>query len=56
VTVAAADYLASAQLLRDARLPFEQLIDLCGLDYSEYGQGRWEGARYCVVCTCCRSA
>ena len=49
VTVAAADYLASAQLLRDAEgCKFEQLIDLCGLDYSEYGQGRWEGARYCV--------
>ena len=50
VTVAAADYLASAQLLRDAEgCKFEQLIDLCGLDYSEYGQGRWEGARYCVA-------
>jgi hypothetical protein len=28
---------------------FEQLIDLCGLDYSEYGEGRWDGARYCVA-------
>jgi NADH-quinone oxidoreductase subunit C len=50
VVVSAADYLESAQLLRDAEgCKFEQLIDLCGLDYSEYGQGRWDGARYCVA-------
>ncbi|HAE99925.1 MAG TPA: NADH-quinone oxidoreductase subunit C [Methylophilaceae bacterium] len=36
--------------LRDhAELKFEQLIDLCGVDYSEYGDGRWEGARYAIV-------
>jgi NADH-quinone oxidoreductase subunit C len=50
VTVAAADYLAAAKLLRDAPgLRFEQLIDLCGLDYSDWGDGRWEGARFCVA-------
>ncbi len=50
VTVSAADYLESAQILRDADgCKFEQLIDLCGMDYSEYGQGRWDGARYGVV-------
>jgi NADH-quinone oxidoreductase subunit C len=50
VVVSAADYLESATLLRDAAgCKFEQLIDLCGLDYSEYGQGRWDGARYCVA-------
>ena len=50
VTVSAANYLESAQLLRDAEgCKFEQLIDLCGMDYSEYGQGRWDGARYGVV-------
>jgi len=50
VVVSAADYLESARLLRDADgCKFEQLIDLCGLDYSEYGQGRWDGARYCVA-------
>jgi NADH-quinone oxidoreductase subunit C len=50
VTVGAADYLAAAQLLRDAAgCQFEQLIDLCGLDYSEWGDGRWEGARFCVA-------
>jgi NADH-quinone oxidoreductase subunit C len=28
---------------------FEQLIDLCGMDYSSYGDGIWEGARFAVV-------
>lgn len=28
---------------------FEQLIDLCGIDYSSYGDGAWEGARFAVV-------
>jgi NADH-quinone oxidoreductase subunit C len=50
VTVAAADYLAAATLLRDvAGCQFEQLIDLCGVDYSEYKDGLYEGLRYCVV-------
>ena len=36
--------------LRDhAELKFEQLIDLCGVDYSEYKDGLWQGARYAVV-------
>ncbi len=50
VTVAAADYLAAATLLRDsAGCRFEQLIDLCGLDYSEYKDGQYDGPRYCVA-------
>ena len=50
VVVAAADYLAAATLLRDApTCRFEQLMDLCGVDYSDYREGGWEGARYCVV-------
>ena len=50
VTVAAADYLKAAQVLRDAPgCQFEQLIDLCGIDYSDYGNGSWDGARYAVV-------
>lgn len=50
VTVAAADYLAVATLLRDAPgCKFEQLIDLCGLDYSEYKDGQYDGLRYCVA-------
>jgi len=28
---------------------FEQLVDLCGMDYSDYGDGVWEGARFAVV-------
>ena len=49
VTVAPADYLAAAALLRDsATCKFEQLIDLCGLDYSEYKDGQYDGLRYCV--------
>ena len=50
ITVASADYLAAARTLRDhAQLKFEQLIDLCGVDYSSYKDQPWEGARYCVV-------
>ncbi len=49
LTVTAADYLAAATLLRDAAAcKFEQLIDLCGVDYSEYKDGQYDGLRYCV--------
>ena len=51
LTVRASDYLEAAALLRDhAELKFEQLVDLCGVDYSEYGHGAYEGPRYAVVC------
>ena len=37
-------------ILRDhAGLCFEQLIDLCGMDYSDYREGEWQGARFAVV-------
>jgi NADH-quinone oxidoreductase subunit C len=50
ITVAAADYEAVALALRDhAELHFEQLIDLCGMDYSSYKDQAWEGVRYGVV-------
>ena len=50
VTVAAANYLESALLLRDhAELKFEQNVDLCGVDYSSYKDQAWEGPRFCVV-------
>ena len=50
VAVDAADYLAVMQALRDAAgCQFEQLVDLCGVDYSTYRDGAWEGARYGVV-------
>lgn len=37
------------QLRDDEELRFSQLTDLCGLDYSEYGDGAWEGKRFAVV-------
>jgi NADH-quinone oxidoreductase subunit C len=50
VVVDAADYVNSAMQLRDAAgCQFEQLIDLCGIDYSDYKEGAYEGPRYCVV-------
>jgi NADH-quinone oxidoreductase subunit C len=50
ITVGAADYLAAASVLRDhAELKFEQLIDLCGVDYSSWKDRPWEGPRFCVV-------
>ena len=50
VTVTAADYAAAALLLRDhGDLKFEQLVDLCGLDYSSWKDRPWEGPRFCVA-------
>ncbi len=50
VVVALSDYLDAMQLLRDAQdCRFEQLIDLCGVDYSSYGDMPNEGPRYGVV-------
>jgi NADH-quinone oxidoreductase subunit C len=37
------------KLRDDANLRFEQLIDLCGVDYLQYGEGAWQGARFAVV-------
>ncbi|MFC1747664.1 NADH-quinone oxidoreductase subunit C [Pseudomonadota bacterium] len=33
----------------DIGLCFEQLIDICGVDYLEYGEGSWNGPRFAVV-------
>jgi NADH-quinone oxidoreductase subunit C len=50
VTVKADDYLGAARTLRDhSELKFEQMIDLCGVDYSGYRNEPWDGLRYCVV-------
>jgi NADH-quinone oxidoreductase subunit C len=50
IVIKAADHLDVARILRDdARLQFEQLIDLAGIDYSSYGEGSWSGPRYAVV-------
>jgi NADH-quinone oxidoreductase subunit C len=36
--------------LRDHKgLKFEQLIDLCGVDYQDYADGTWEGLRFATV-------
>ena len=38
------------RILRDhPALKFEQLIDLCGVDYKDYGEGIWEGRRFAAV-------
>ncbi len=50
VVVDVANYFDVANQLRDTPgCQFEQLIDLCGVDYSEYKEGAYEGPRYCVV-------
>jgi len=54
LTVSAANYHAVMRTLRDdARLGFEQLIDLCGLDYSSYKDGAHskftDGSRFAAV-------
>jgi NADH-quinone oxidoreductase subunit C len=48
IEVPAADYLAAMRKLRDD-LGFEQLIDLCGVDYSVYGDRPREGSRFAAV-------
>jgi NADH-quinone oxidoreductase subunit C len=50
LTVPAADYLSVATTLRDdADLAFEQLIDLCGVDYEGYKDGAYDGPRFAAV-------
>ncbi len=50
VVVAASDYLQVMRDLRDREeTRFEELIDLCGVDYSTYGDGSWDGKRFAVV-------
>ncbi|MDR2788093.1 MAG: NADH-quinone oxidoreductase subunit C [Candidatus Accumulibacter sp.] len=48
--VDAAAYPEAMRTLRDEpELRFEELSDLCGVDYSTYGNGRWQGKRFGVV-------
>ena len=50
VEVSAADYLAVMTALRDEPdLGFEEMVDLCGVDYSTYGDGTWTGRRFAAV-------
>jgi NADH-quinone oxidoreductase subunit C len=50
LVVAAKNYLEACRILKDAPgCRFEQLLDLCGVDYSEYRMGDWDGLRYAVT-------
>jgi NADH-quinone oxidoreductase subunit C len=50
VVVKAAQYLEAMLTLRDdPSLKFDQLLDLCGVDYSTYGEGTWDGLRFAAV-------
>jgi NADH-quinone oxidoreductase subunit C len=50
IVVKAEDLLGVASALRDSSaLRFDTLIDICGMDYSAYGGGTWEGARFAAV-------
>jgi NADH-quinone oxidoreductase subunit C len=45
-----AQMLPVMKLLRDDYdLRFEQLIDVCGVDYLSYGEGAWSGKRFAAV-------
>ncbi|WP_028449152.1 MULTISPECIES: NADH-quinone oxidoreductase subunit C [Chitinibacter] len=48
--VPAAHWAEVALTLRDhPELRFEQLVDACGMDYSDYQEGAWTGLRFAVV-------
>jgi len=50
IDVGVDQYLDVMQTLRDEpELGFEQLMDLCGVDYSTYKDGAWSGARFAAV-------
>ena len=50
VDIDVADYLGVMTVLRDEpELRFEELIDLCGVDYSAYGNTEWSGKRFAAV-------
>lgn len=50
IVVKSHDYASAMRVLRDhADLRFEEMIDLCGVDYSTYGDDAWEGLRFAVV-------
>jgi NADH-quinone oxidoreductase subunit C len=50
IVVKASEFLDIAKTLRDNRsLGFEQLVDLCGIDYQAYGDGAYDGPRFAAV-------
>jgi NADH-quinone oxidoreductase subunit C len=50
IVVKAGELLEACAALRDAPgLRFDLLLDLCGVDYSHYGDGTWDGPRFAAV-------
>ena len=50
IVVPSGEYLGVARTLHDdERFGFEQCIDLAVVDYLDYGNGGWAGARFAVV-------
>lgn len=50
INITPENYFPAMQLLRDTPVAyFEQLIDLCGVDYQTYGSSSWTGPRFFVV-------
>jgi len=50
IEVPAKHLVSLCRALRDEeQFACEQLIDLCGVDYLEYGKGSWKGTRFAVV-------
>jgi NADH-quinone oxidoreductase subunit C len=50
IVVSAREYQDIATRLRDdLSLRFEQLVDLCGVDYQTYGDGAYDGPRFAAV-------
>ena len=50
VVLPAEGLAAVMRTLRDRpELRFEMLLDVCGVDYSTYGDGAWEGPRFAAV-------
>ena len=50
IDVDVAEYLAVMTTLRDEpELRFEELMDLCGVDYSAHGHAEWTGKRFAAV-------
>ena len=50
IEVAATDIMMVCRTLREESVfGFDQLIDLCGVDYLEYAEGNWAKPRFAVV-------
>ncbi len=50
IEVAASDWIASCVALRDGQTTrFDTMVDLCGVDYSAYGESGKDSQKYAVV-------